>query len=326
MRDSVSPDAAETHMALGYYYYFCLLDYDQALRHFKMALEKQPKNSRIIEGIGYVKRRQGKMVEAVTNLILASEIDPRAAVIAFNLAETYALMRRYQEAEQWYNRALILNPNYQRAYAWKIRMFLNWEGNTKKAHQVLEEASKFIDLDDNLIQYHYVLIDVFDGNYQEALKRISPGSSEAYEDQFYFVPKAQLLAQIHGLMKDSQQEKSYYDSARMLIEAKIKEDAEDSRLWSALGIAWAGLGQKKEAIRAAEKAVEILPVSKEAYRGTFRAKDLAQVDCMVGEYDKALNQIEYLLSIPGEISVASLKIDPVWIPLRPLPRFQKLLK
>jgi len=323
---SLSPDAAETHMALGYYYYFCLLDYDQALRHFNMALEKQPKNSRIIEGIGYVKRRQGKMVEAVTNLILASEIDPRSALIAFNVGETYALMRRYHESEQWYNRALALNPNYPRAYSWKIRMCLNWEGNTKKARQVLEDASRFIALDNNLIQYQHVLMDIFDGNYQDAFKLISSTTSGAYEDQFYFVPNAQLLAQIYGLMKNSQQEKSYYDSARILIEGKIKEDAEDSRLWSALGIALAGLGQKKEAIRAAEKAVEILPVSREAYRGAFRAKDLAQVYCMVGEYDKALDQIEYLLSIPGEISVASLKIDPVWIPLRSLPRFQKLLK
>jgi hypothetical protein len=47
---------------------------------------------------------------------------------------------------------------------------------------------------------------------------------------------------------------------------------------------------------------------------------------MVGEYDKAFDQIEYLFSIPGELSVALLKIDPVWAPLRALPRFQKLIK
>jgi tetratricopeptide (TPR) repeat protein len=92
-----------------------------------------------------------------------------------------------------------------------------------------------------------------------------------------------------------------------------------------LGIALAGLGRKKDAIQAAEKAAEILPISKEAYRGTFRARDLAQVYCMVGEYDKAFDQIEHLLSIPGEISIALLKIDPVSAPLRSFPRFQELV-
>jgi len=86
------------------------------------------------------------------------------------------------------------------------------------------------------------------------------------------------------------------------------------------------LGDKEEAIRAAEKAIEILPILKDAYRGALRASDLARVYCMVGEYDSALDKIEYLLSIPGEISVASLKIDPAWISLRSLPRFQKLIK
>jgi hypothetical protein len=46
---------------------------------------------------------------------------------------------------------------------------------------------------------------------------------------------------------------------------------------------------------------------------------------MVGEFDKAFDQIEYLLSIPGEISIASLKVDPVWTPLRSLARFKKLI-
>ena len=93
-----------------------------------------------------------------------------------------------------------------------------------------------------------------------------------------------------------------------------------------MGIAYAGLGLKERAIQEATKATELLPVSKEYWRGIFRVKDLAQVYVMVGEYDKAFDQIEYLLSIPGELSVALLKIDPVWAPLRVLPRFQKLVK
>jgi tetratricopeptide (TPR) repeat protein len=148
---------------------------------------------------------------------------------------------------------------------------------------------------------------------------------EASDNQFYFVPKNLLYAQIYGLIGEKQKEKEYYVSARLFLEKKAKEQPDDSRFHSALGIAYAGLGFKDKAILEAAKATEILPVSKEFWRGIWRVKDLAQVYVMVGENDKALDKIEYLLSIPGELSIPLLKIDPVWAPLRNHPRFQKLI-
>ena len=82
----------------------------------------------------------------------------------------------------------------------------------------------------------------------------------------------------------------------------------------------------EEAIKAGEKGVELLPVSKEAWAGTYRVMDLAQIYAMTGEYDAAIDQIEYLLSIPGELTIPLLRIDPKWDPLRDHPRFQKLVK
>jgi len=321
----INSEAPEVHVALGYYYYWCMLDYEQALKHFAMALEKQPNNTETHMGLAAVKRRKGNIEEAVASFKIASELDPRSSIIAYNLGETYALLRDYQAAEKCYDRALFLRPDYDRVYSWKTRLFIN-QGEAKKARQVLEEASRNLErLDASLLVYQWVLVDILEGRYEEAIKRLSFESSPAYSDQFYFVPKDNLAAQVYGLMNDGQMEKSHYGKAEKFLEEKIKEDPEDSRYWSSLGIAFAGLGRKKEAVQVAEKAVEILPISKDFYRGTFRAKDLAQVYCMVGEYDKALDQIEYLLSIPGELSIPLLRIDPVWAPLRSLPRFQNLV-
>jgi serine/threonine protein kinase/tetratricopeptide (TPR) repeat protein len=323
----LNPDAAETRMALGYYFYHCRLDYEQALKNLDFALEKQPKNVLILEAIGYVKRRQGRFSETIANLKLVLEIDPRYAQTAFNLGETYVLVRDYKEAERYYDRALFLNPDYPRAYALKTRLYLSWEGDTQKARQVLEEAARATSSrEHNLVAYAALLVDIYERRYQDALQRLSSSPYDVYEDQFCFVPRAELFAQIFGLMNKKAEEKKYYDAARIYVEDRIKAQPDDSRFWSALGIAYAGLGRKEEAIQSAEKAVELLPISKEAYRGTFRAKDLAQVYVMVGEYDKAFDQIEHLLSIPGELSLPILKIDPVWAPLRDRPRFQKLLE
>jgi tetratricopeptide (TPR) repeat protein len=150
--------------------------------------------------------------------------------------------------------------------------------------------------------------------------------SEVLDDQFHFVPKTRLYAQIYGLMGEKQKEQKYFESARLFLEDKVKEHPDDSRVHSALGIVYAGLGLKEKAIQEALKATELLPVSKEFWGGTYRVQDLAEVYVMVGEYDKALDKIEYLLSIPGELSIPLLKIDPVWAPLRNHPRFQKLIQ
>jgi tetratricopeptide (TPR) repeat protein len=65
----INPESPEAHTALGYYYYHCELDYEQALKHFMLALGKQPNNTEALEGIGYVKRRQGKFEETVLNIL-----------------------------------------------------------------------------------------------------------------------------------------------------------------------------------------------------------------------------------------------------------------
>jgi tetratricopeptide (TPR) repeat protein len=133
-------------------------------------------------------------------------------------------------------------------------------------------------------------------------------------------------AKIYGYMNESDFAKKYYDEARNILEAKIQQQPDDARFHSTLGIAYAGLGRKQDAIREGRLAVELLPVSKEAWRGYCRAKDLAQIYVMVGEFDLALAQIEFLLSIPGELSIPLLRLDPDWAPLRDHPRFKKLLE
>jgi len=326
----LDPDAPEAHIALGIYYYQCKLDLEQALAELSFALEKQPKNSEILSYIAYVKRRQGKLDDTIVNLKKAIEINPRSVDIAFGLADTYYLLRDYAEGERYYQQAILLSPDYLATYiafdGSLTCLYLAW-GNIAKAREVLEKASKkLLSRDEeNWLRFHRATVNIFDGQYEDALKNLSLMPSDVLDDQFHFVPKASLFAQIYGLMGEKQKEQEYYQSARLFLENKAKQQVDDSRLHSSLGIAYAGLGLKEKAIAEAVKATELLPITKEFWGGTYRLRDLAQVYVMVGEYDKALDKIEYLLSIPGELSIPLLKIDPVWAPLRNHPRFQKLI-
>jgi serine/threonine protein kinase/Flp pilus assembly protein TadD len=323
----LAPDLLEVRLALGHYYYHGHLDYDLALEQFAIARKRQPNNSELLTLIGYVQRRQGKFEKAVETLKEASELAPRYARLAYHLGETFMLLRKYSEAERYYERAISLAPDLPRSYAWKAKLYLLWEGKTEKARAALGEAPQNIgSLEDGLIVLRSVLLDVFDENYQEALAQLSSGTLEAFGTQFYFIPKAQLYAQIYGLMGDRQLEQAHYESARNILETKAQEQPEDSRLHSALGIAYAGLGRKEDAIREGKRGMELLPVSKEAWRGPHRVEALAKIYVMVGEFDEAVEKLEFLLSRPGEISIPLLRLDPTWKPLHKYQRFIELLE
>jgi serine/threonine-protein kinase len=323
----LKPGLPEAHQAQGFYYYWGHLDYGHALEQFGIALKSQPNNAELFSGIGAVRRRQGKFEQAVANFEKAVELDPRSAEVLQNTGETYRLLRDYAAAERYYNRTLSLGPHRAVAWAFKARLYLTWEGSTAKARRVLEEASQTIgSTDDPFFVLAWVLVEVCDRKYQEALDRLSSGAADALASQFFFTPKAQLSAQIHGWMNRPQLENADSDTARALLETKLQDQPQDARFHSSLGIAYAGLGRMEEAIREGKMGVELLPVSKEAWKGVYRVEDLARIYVMVGEYDAAIDQLEFLLSHPGPLSVALLRIDPTWDPLRDHPRFQRLLE
>jgi tetratricopeptide (TPR) repeat protein len=321
----LKPDLPEAHLALGYYYYWGSWDYDRALEQFAIAQKGQPNNSDLISAIGFVQRRQGKFEQAVVNLKKAAELDPRHFGRAEEVATTYRIMRKYAEAEYYLDRAISLAPDWPVLYSDKVWLYLISEGDTKKARKVLQEATGKADV--SQLVPDLVGLDVLDGDYQTALNRLPVTGAYVNvngvnDTMSYFLTKAK----IYGLLKRPKLELTCYDSARIILENKVQSRPGEAPFHSYLGIAYAGLGRKEEAIREGKKAVELLPVSKDALEdGPLDVQNLAQIYVMVGDYDSAINQLEYLLSIPSSISIPYLRIDPTWAPLRNYPRFQKLL-
>ena len=324
----LDPDLPRVHQALGCYYYLCHLDYDRALEEFAIARKSMPNDASLLAYIAFVYRRQGKIEKAKVTLEKALELDPRSAGLTYNTGETLVLLRKYPEAEPYFDRAISLAPDQPFLHAWKMRLYLIAEGSTKKARAVLEEAPPNIgsSVEDPSFAFTSVLLDVFEEKYKEALEQLSSWKSEAFATHFHFVHKKQLYAQINGLMGNRQLEQAYYESVRSILESKIQEQPEDARLHSSLGIAYAGLGRKEDAIREGKRAVELLPVSKDAYRGVFRVEDLARIYVMVGDFNAAIDKIKYLLDIPGIMSIHLFRLDPIWAPLRNHPRFQEALE
>ncbi|MCH7512963.1 MAG: hypothetical protein IH947_03325, partial [Bacteroidetes bacterium] len=80
-----------------------------------------------------------------------------------------------------------------------------------------------------------------------------------------------------------------------------------------------------EAMAAGSKALAIMNISVDAYRGFYRELDMARIHLMIGEYDAAIAKLEFLLQQNGFISVELLKKDPFWDPLRNIDAFKALI-
>jgi tetratricopeptide (TPR) repeat protein len=321
----LEPDLPQAHLALGHYFYQCKSDWEQALHEFSTALKGMPNDSDLLSYIGFVQRRQGKYTEAVANIKSAYEIDPRSNRIAISLGETLMYMRNYEEAMPYFDKTISRMPDATRPYGYKASTHLLWEGDTNKARAVVEKALKNVGSpEENPIFNLLINLDVYDGEYQEALRRVSL-RNENIDTQDFFVPLPMQIAHIYSYMKDDSAKK-YYDESRKIIEDKIRKESDDGRLHSALGIAYAGLGRKEEAISEGRLAVKFLPIEKDAMRGICRAADLARIYVMVGEHDLAVAQLDRLLSIPSELSSHLLRLDPSWDPLHKNARFKKLIE
>ncbi len=318
----LQPESPEGHMALGFYYYNCHKDYDRALEELTIAERDLPNNSRIPEYIGYIRRRQGNFEAAADNLKKAFELNPQAANLPWELGLTYDFLRRHPEAERYYDRSIFLAPDQTRAYVNKA--FSYWlQGSLEKARAMLEEMPKRTD-PQSISVWHlfWILQELYERNYQAALELVL---SSDFVD-YYVGRKALLTGLVYSLMNEPELARDSFDSARILLEKEAKERPDDPLAHSQLGNAYAGLGRKEEAIREGKLGMELYPVSKDALDGPYYVILLAVIYVMVGEYDAALDKIEYLLSIPSDLSVPLLRLDPQWDPLRDHPRFKRLLE
>jgi len=119
--------------------------------------------------------------------------------------------------------------------------------------------------------------------------------------------------------------RAYADSARTILERRVTADPGEYGPRMLLAVAYAHLGRKPDALREGARAVEILPVSRDANDGPDLQLDLAYVETLVGEPDAAVKRLAYLLTIPSDLSVPLLRVDPMWDSLRGNPGFQRLL-
>jgi len=159
---------------------------------------------------------------------------------------------------------------------------------------------------------------------REALPLLDSLQSESLTNQLGMYPKAFLYALAHQALGEQARARQEYESALPILKAEVENSPRQPYQRSLLARAYAGLERKEDALREANRAAELLPISRDAFWGADVEIFRAVVEARVGEKDAAIERIRYLLSIPSFLSPGALRIDPEWTPLRNDPRFRKL--
>jgi serine/threonine-protein kinase len=157
------------------------------------------------------------------------------------------------------------------------------------------------------------------------LHLLTTARAEAFDGQPFFWPKSLYAAWAHQLRGDRLQARAAFDSALALIDSVLRKLPDDWRVRAARGLALAGLGRSDEARREARWLEQSVVYRKDAFAGPLCAEARARVLAQAGDADAALDQIDRLLAKPAFFSIHSLRLDPLYDPIRNQPRFKALL-
>jgi TolB-like protein/Tfp pilus assembly protein PilF len=326
----LAPDLAEGHVSLGVFYYYGYRDYANALAEFNRAIQLQPNNAPAIEYSGYVHRRQGQWQRCLEELSKALQLDPRSADVAGNLGQTYGLLRMWKDAERVSRHAVSLDPYDVIGMRALLLTILNGKGDINEAQSVVATFppdNKIIIMsiagDVGSVTGERAYTFVTARNFEAALKVWDNVGSAPGDDR----RQAAARSAIRVIAGDFAGAKTDAEKAVRLLEDRLRQ--QPNELVSIRQLSWSYLALKRngDALKSARQLVQLLPPEKDALLGAANLAGLAEIEAHTGATVDAVALLRRLLSMPaGEsVSVARLKIDPVWDPIRTDPGFQQLL-
>ncbi len=317
------PRAAETHLARADYYCRCEFDYDKARAELALAQRELSGEPRFFITAAKIDGFQGRSEDEPRNWEKALELDPRNMQSYKQLFESYRHVRRYSEAAAALQRAATIDPTSVWPRILRGELELQWRAKTKPLHEICDELMKDPEIAASWAHVWFGL--AFCERDPDAAAKAAAVVEELTYDGV-IVPKAWFAGLSASSRNDQITAKKAFMSARAEAEKTLAEQPEEGTAWCALGLIDAALGRKDRAIHEGRRAVELLPVTKNADTGGIIQDFLALIYVFCGEKDLAIEQLKTSMkSYNGMWSYGELRLQPYWDPLRGDPRFEKFV-
>jgi tetratricopeptide (TPR) repeat protein len=314
------PDLGEPHLALARYHLF-LNHFDAARDELAIARRLLPNNSEAIYIAARIDRRQNRWEESLAGVRKAHELDPRNPDITSWTCEMYRLMRRYSEGEEFVSEAMARMPEITSWLSLQLAELKLREGDPRAAQEIVARVPQATGGGEVRFKTALYLRD-----YDTAAKVIATAPAEEAEEDFDGKPPRSLAdGQLARARGDKTAAEAAFRGAREDWENPTAHHRRDEQYFTEIALLDAGLGRKQEAIREAQHAVELLPISKDALFGPGMVQNLAWVYAWTGEPNLAIEKLEMLSKIPNDLSYGDVRFNPCWDSLRNNPRFDKVL-
>jgi TolB-like protein/tetratricopeptide (TPR) repeat protein len=325
----LQPDLPEGHLALGFSIYYVERDYDRALIELAIAQKELPNDAEVYLSIGAIKRRQGKWDESNANLEKAVSLSPNETWPMQNLVLNYQMERRFGDANKLIDRALKLAPESLSLWSIKAQLEISEKGTFEIAERGVEKLGS-APMDENMRSHfgaELAQTRLLQRRYPEALKLAEGLKDEVLaKDQEGLMGKYGVMGIAKTLLGDKEGAREPLLKAKGYAEKWLNEAPNEAKRHGRLAEALAWLGEKDAAIAEAKRATELLPESVDAFEGPACTQTLADIYMVVGEHDKAVEILDGLLTRPTQVTVAIVKLNPLWDPVRQDPRFIAMLR
>lgn len=333
------PDLGEARLAMTHCYLWEDRDYDRALKELARTAELLPNSAEVPLAAAFIYKRQSKLQERLAALRRAQALDPRNIRVLSVLALTLRWVRDWREAMQTWDGATVVEPDKLTRGCWWARAHdeFRLKGDINRLRAAITEGPTGRLPDDiNWAQYETAMLE---RDYTEAARALSAISDSCFEQavmergdaRVFHEALIAVASNSDGVTRQETLEAARIEAQRRLTNGPFS-DADDTAHLD-LGLVYAFLGRKEEAIREALRGVEVAEAGSTIIEKNDGLCALALIYAQTGEAEKAIDLIEHLLTVPSDyyrsaitsLTLMDLKWGWQWDPLRRNPRFQKIL-
>jgi serine/threonine-protein kinase len=319
------PDAGEAHLARAENLYRGYLDYDGALAELEVARHTLPNDPQVFELKGYIQRRQGRWEESTRNLERAVDLDPRNFSTLQQIAISYEVLRRYAEAESVLDRVLVIKPNDIDTKKERAAVEFEWKANTEPMRQLIDSIRASDPAALPSIADTWLTCALAERDAAAATDALVALGETPFNDDVVQLNRLFVQGVIARMKNDAARARAAFAAARLQQEKIVEAQPNYGPAICVLGLIDAALGRKEEALREGRRAVELLPVEKDAINGPHMIEYLGMIAAWVGDKDLACERLAIAVQRPSDFGYGELKLLPFWDPLRGDPRFEKIV-